>query len=504
MTIQITICGGGNAAHTLAGILSSRGELVVHVFAPFDNEAERWQEGLLQSGGITVLTPEKEIVGRPGVISQDPGLTVSGSQLILLALPAFAHASILKQIAAYVSSDAWVGALPARGGFDLCVRDILKEGVSENGRFVDFSEPTGEFTRGVIIRVLELSGDPRSMGHQHGEQVADLRPQIQAAMHTRLAALGQSDEDLSLFAKEITKVWEQHAPNTLEMLLGIAEALDLEWGEYFNYTIAYYLTNRLRQTRQIDGCTTWAANGNITRDGEIILAKNRDYHPDHRQLQCLARMRPRHGYQYLCLTSAGGPGVFSSGVNTAGLAVADTYVSSNDLGPGIARYSLMMDILEKFANVPEAVNHLFTCPHFGDGTVTLADAQGELAVFEIAHSVQAVRQSNKDFIVSTNHFTAPKTRQCWVDSEPSHLQGNSQERRKRVENALLSARGQVDISWSQALMAQHGGSQSAICRHQEIEAQSMTISSVIFLPQQASLYIANGLPCQIQFELFEV
>ena len=355
-----------------------------------------------------------------------------------------------------------------------------------------------------MIRVLNLSGDPRSMGRQHGEQVADLRPKIQALMQVRLAALRQQGVDLSPYLNEITQIWQQHAPDTLKMLLGMAETLDLEWGEYFPYTIASYLTDRLKQTPQGDGCTTWVAGGDFTRDGAPVLAKNRDYHPDHQPLQCLARMQPVHGYPYLCLTSAGSPGVFSSGINSSGLAVADTYVASSDIGPGIARYSLMMDLLEKFASVQGAIDYLYTHPHFGDGTVTLADAQGDMAVFEIVHSIQAVRKSNEGFITSTNHFTAPETRTRWVDSEPPHLRGNSLERRRQVENALRSARGQIDIPWSQALMARHGSALNAICRHPEIDPQAVTISSVIFSPQQASLYVADGLPCQTQFELFQI
>jgi hypothetical protein len=352
--------------------------------------------------------------------------------------------------------------------------------------------------------VLNLSGDPRSMGRQHGEQVADLRPKIQALMQVRLAALRQQGVDLSPYLDEITQIWQQHAPATLEMLLGMAETLDLEWGEYFPYTIAFYLTDRLKQIRQSEGCTTWAAGGNFTRDGAPLLAKNRDCPPDHQPLQCLARIQPVHGHPYLCLTSAGSPGVFSSGINGAGLAVVDTYVSSSDIGAGIARYSLMMDLLEKFTNVQAAINYLHTRPHFGDGTVSLIDAKGDMAVFEITHSAQAVLQSDNDFIVSTNHFTTPETRTRWVDSEPPYLRGNSLERRRQVENALRSARGQIDIPWSQALMARHGSALNAICRHPEIDPQAVTISCVIFSPQRASLYVADGLPCQTQFELFQI
>jgi len=126
MTTQITICGGGNAAHTLAGILSSWQGLSVQVYAPFGDEARRWREGIQQNDGITVTTPTGIIQGRPSAICKDPDAAVAGSQMILLALPAFAHEPILKQIAAYLSPGVSVGALPARGGFDLCARDALE------------------------------------------------------------------------------------------------------------------------------------------------------------------------------------------------------------------------------------------------------------------------------------------------------------------------------------------------------------------------------------------
>jgi predicted choloylglycine hydrolase len=348
--------------------------------------------------------------------------------------------------------------------------------------------------------MLNLSGDARNIGRQHGEQVSDLRAQIQNSIQNRLTTLRKMNPNFSYHLKEINQVWKKHAPETLEMLLGIAEALDLTWDEYFTYTIASYLTSCLNKPSHSEGCSTWAANGNITRDGAPILAKNRDYDPDHQPLQCLARIKPTHGNPFLCLTSAGSPGVFSSGINSAGLAVVDTFISSIDIGPGIGRYSLMMDILKNFTTVKEAINYLPTRPHFGDGSVTVLDAQGDMAVFEIAHSVQAVRQSDEGFIASTNHFTTPETRSFWVDKEPVHLRGNSQGRLKMIEDALRSARGQVDIPWSQALMGRHGDSLSAVCRHTEVDPQSVTISCMILLPRQASIFVANGHPCQTPFE----
>ena len=353
-----------------------------------------------------------------------------------------------------------------------------------------------------MIRVLNLEGDPRSIGRQHGEQVADMRTRIRALMKVRLSALRKRGVDQLSYVSEITKIWQQHAPNTLEMMRGISETLDLNWEDYFSYTIASYITSRLNKSGQGDGCTTWAAGGNITRDGTPLLVKNRDCPPDTLSLQCLARIRPVNGYPYLCLTSAGSPGVHSSGINIKGLSVVDTFISSSDVGPGIGRYSLMMDILQNFSTVQEAISYLPTHPHFGDGSVTAVDAGGDMAVFEIAHSVQAVRQSDQGFIACTNHFISPGTRSFWKDTD--HQRGNSQGRLIQIEKALRSAKGEVDVNWSEKLMGQHGDNLNALCRHIEIDPYSVTISCIIFLPGQSSLYVANGQPCQTPFEYFQV
>ncbi|MEN6298677.1 MAG: C45 family peptidase [Anaerolineaceae bacterium] len=351
-----------------------------------------------------------------------------------------------------------------------------------------------------MIRVLNLTGNAYQIGRQHGEQVADLRPQIENSMKIRLAELCKNDPDLSPYIDEINGIWEQYAPDTLDMLKGISDSLHLDWEEYFTYTIASYLDSCLKNITPNRGCSSWAANGGITSDDAPILVKNRDYHPDHRSLQCLARIEPSSGNSFLCLTSAGSPAVFSSGINSQGLAVVDTFVPSTDVGPGIARYSLEMDILQNMATVQEAIDYLPTRPHFGDGTLTLIDSQGNMATFEIAHSVQAVRQSDEGFIVSTNHFSTPQTCSVWVDREPEHLKGNTLGRRKQLEESLRAAKGQVNAQWAQIRMGDHSDPLTAVCRHIELDPLCETISCVIYLPWQKAMFVANGQPCRTPFE----
>lgn len=123
--MQITICGGGNAAHTATGLLSAREEHQVNVYISFEHEADQWRAGIAAQGGMKVNRSSGSIIGTPEEISTEAAEVIPGSELVLLALPAFAHETILKEIAPYIEDGTLVGALAARGCFDLCVMDVL-------------------------------------------------------------------------------------------------------------------------------------------------------------------------------------------------------------------------------------------------------------------------------------------------------------------------------------------------------------------------------------------
>jgi predicted choloylglycine hydrolase len=362
------------------------------------------------------------------------------------------------------------------------------------------------------MKIIELTGSHYEMGRQHAQQVEDLYPRIVDALHHRLESLQRREAYLQRFVIELASAWNEIARPTLDMLRGIAEGLELDWDPFFRYTIAPYLADRIRQPAYGEGCTVWAASGSITRQGMPILAKNRDYRPEHQSLPCLARVEPARGYRYIYATSAGSPAVFSSGMNEAGLAVADTRVTSCIVGPGLARYSAMMEILEHHSHVSSALDYLSQVPHLGDGTLTLVDRAGDMAVFEAGYATYGVLFPENDSLVSTNHFRSSQLRDCWVDRYPPELRGNSQNRYGRMDTALGTARGRVDVAWAQMLMADHGDSKltaaersrHAICRHSELDTRSMTISTALFLPRERTLLFADGQPCQAPFQAWSV
>jgi hypothetical protein len=121
---KMTVCGGGNAAHVLIALGNSNG-WEVDVFASFGDEADRLAAGIAANDGMTAKFGDRTISGNVRAVSADPAEVIPGSELILIALPAFAHGPTLQDIAPYLDPGTAIGTLPARGGFDFQARAIL-------------------------------------------------------------------------------------------------------------------------------------------------------------------------------------------------------------------------------------------------------------------------------------------------------------------------------------------------------------------------------------------
>ncbi len=353
------------------------------------------------------------------------------------------------------------------------------------------------------MKVIRIHGNHYAMGYQHGRQVQSLRPLLLGAVERRLAPLAQAEQRLEQRVKELQEALDQPV---MDMLRGMAGALETEWVLLFHYAIASYLEDwglLIAGQEPADGCTAWAAAGGATADGQPILVKNRD-RPQQSDWQLVVLAQPARGYRYGYITSAGAPGVFSSGLNEAGLAVADTRVHTLDIGPGLPSFSLMMHILEEHASVRSALDYLVEATRLGGSNLVLADAQGDLAVFESGHRSWGAVEAENSLVVSTNHFVSPPLRSRWIAKEEPHLLGNSQRRYQVVKEALQQAWGRVDLTWAQALMARHGGPLESICRHAELGGNSVTISTALFLPATRSFWTSFGYACQGGYRLFSV
>ncbi|HID63071.1 MAG TPA: hypothetical protein EYP49_10070 [Anaerolineae bacterium] len=359
------------------------------------------------------------------------------------------------------------------------------------------------------IPLIAVSGAHYEMGHQHGLQIVPLRPLIVEAIEACFAQIESDspDERFESLVRETTTVLREVDRPILEMIRGQAEALGLDFDILLRYDLVSYLRDDLLTRRTAHsangGCTTWAAAGSATTDDEPLLVKNRDYRPDHLPLQVLVTATPTVGYRYIYGSSAGSPGVFSSGMNEKGLAIADTHVCSTDIGPGLPDYSLMMHILEEHGTVRSALDYLSSVPRMGRNNLVLADAGGDSAVVELGYHHLAVVGAQNGIVVSTNHFVSPSLKDSFVDCTLPPVQGNSFQRYDLVRKELEAARGSIDVAFAQRLMATHAGPLASLCRHLEFDGQSATVSTAIYRPARRTLRFCHGYPCRSPYHTID-
>jgi len=116
-TRVLTICGGGNAGHALAVVISKHARAHVDWLVGSAEKADLLRRGIARGGlrSTGVITAEAD---RLRTISADPAEVIPNADFVLLAVPAFAHTAVLGRIGMHVGDRTYVGCLPTRGGFE--------------------------------------------------------------------------------------------------------------------------------------------------------------------------------------------------------------------------------------------------------------------------------------------------------------------------------------------------------------------------------------------------
>ncbi|HLS03009.1 MAG TPA: C45 family peptidase, partial [Beutenbergiaceae bacterium] len=270
-----------------------------------------------------------------------------------------------------------------------------------------------------------------------------------------------------------------------------------------------YLRSLQRVADYSDGCTTAATP-------DALLMKNRDNDPRFLGMQTLLRVSPDQGYAWLGLSTAGAPGVHSSGMNETGLAIADTHVPSRDIGPGVPRFSSMMHVLQECGSTAQAVDYLLETPQMGLGTLTIVDASGNAAVVECGFSHSAVVDSTltpgviPGAALATNHYVTSALASATLPPDDTSADADSQARRTTVLGSLTPQNHPNGVGEEElrALASHHVLPESgqdgdppasgSLCRHGGSDKPG-TISTTIFSPKNCTMDVCLGTPCSTPF-----
>ena len=153
-------------------------------------------------------------------------------------------------------------------------------------------------------------------------------------------------------------------------------------------------------------CTLWGAAGSAVEGGGVLITKNRDWIPDHRQQ--LNIVRPKDGYASVVLAAVGGaePGT-KAGVNEKGLVIVTATVNqvpAADRKRVDQTEGLTSHLLARCASVEDVLKHieLFRRPVF-----YLVGDRRQIAVIEVApDGSRAITRTDSGTLHHTNHYCA--------------------------------------------------------------------------------------------------
>jgi hypothetical protein len=335
--------------------------------------------------------------------------------------------------------------------------------------------------------MIDLTGGPFARGLGQAAAVPDRVPAIRAAVRLRLAereAVFQRRRIRDFLAAQ-RRFTKAAAPEMLAEIAGLAAGTGLVVAELFDYLhLSVVLDLAGDPEPAADGCTAWAASHPVR--GALVV-KNRDFRQEHEGLQQLFRHRdPDWPHAVLTLGSLGSPGVYSSGINDAGLALADTHVATADHGIGWLRYFLMTHLLARCTDVDAALSMIRALPRAGGGCLVMADRRGVVAAVEPGHRTLLIDRRDAGWVARTNH---------WLGSDAGRpCDATSRGRLALVEAAL--ADGMPETGEVERLMAAHAGEGApALCRHGGADG-ALTLSAIAYDCASAAARYCDGQPCR--------
>jgi hypothetical protein len=214
--------------------------------------------------------------------------------------------------------------------------------------------------------------------------------------------------------------------------------------------------------RDSSACTLWGAAGDRVAGQGVIIAKNRDWKPDHTQK---ARMvRPRSGHRYFGLFAEGGeePGL-KAGVNIKGLTVVTASASSI---PAAARKNqpgkkgVLAEILAGYDSVDDVLARRDLFAHARAAFFLIADP-GKLAIVEVAlDGKYAVQTETNGVVAHTNYYLDEALRSANVNVGTS-----SAKRLGRIRTLLADAHTPLTVDQFKIMSAdQHDGPDNSLWR----------------------------------------
>ena len=341
------------------------------------------------------------------------------------------------------------------------------------------------------IKVVEVGGSYYEMGFQYGAAC----PEIHKMLEMTYQAFGGRDAVRALARKCIPMylpATEKYAPDIVDEMKGMAAGAKMDFENIFLLNITYEIV-----VPPVMGCTSFAAAGEATANGEVIAGQNFDYIKTWGEFIVLLKMKPDRGPGMLAVAPAGCLGLL--GFNTAGISLNLNMIRNKDWlkpGGGVPSHVMLAKVLSS-ENISAAVGAIAAAGGRAAKNYLLTSAQGDIADVEVTANDLDISYPERGILTHTNHFKAERFRSA--DLAPAFLP-DSYIRAPRLFRLMENHLGSLSVRLMQELLSDHNNYPSSICRHLDPHnplpmVDIKTVFSIISCPQEQKAYIALGNPC---------
>lgn len=256
----------------------------------------------------------------------------------------------------------------------------------------------------------------------------------------------------------------------------------------------------LTQAKVVGGglqCSSFAAWGSATRDGEMIIGRNTDYPLNgyYDTNPTVIYFEPTDGApRYMTVTSAGlqMPGV--CGMNEHGLFIAVHVVPASSVSElGVPVFVVGQEILRRARTLDEAAALLDEARPAAGWSYHVVSARERAAfTFELCNAAVAKRPGRGDVHITTNHWTQPATLPHELMTI-STFTVDSSARAERAGALIDAAHGGLDAAGAAAILGDAIDPVSGKPRcFPNTVAATHTVSSSVWLPDSHKVYVGVG------------
>lgn len=355
----------------------------------------------------------------------------------------------------------------------------------------------------MFFPVIEAKGTPYEIGFIHGSKAKSyIDNSIKVYTEAFRDYANMSWQEAKELSKSFIPFIEEYDSDLMEEIKGVAHGakLDLEDILALNARSEIWFNGK-NMNKPMDGCTSFAATPDITKNGEVLIGQTWDWKPTIKSSLIALKIEQKNKPDISMITEAGIIGKI--GFNSYGLGVCLNALVSESKPIGVPLHIVLRGILNS-ETINDALLSIGKAKIACAANFLIAHKEGEALDVEAWPGDFDVLYPEDGYVVHTNHFTSPRS--IMVKDTGKLLFPDSFIRYGKINSFIKSNKGQIDINLMKKIYTNHAGYPDSICRHGDLRDEpgmrTETLFCIFMDLLRREMYVAPGTPCNSQFELY--